>query len=1073
MKPYLRLLVFCFVAFLAVLLSTSARAQILFCSTASGGGGWVGLTRTYDGNFVAMGGAAADFYISKTSPAGTLLWAKRYDASLSDNARTVIETYNNKLVVCGSVYDNTNLQDYFISKLDENGSMIWTRSYGSTATDEAISVIETSDYGYAVTGLTFSAGEGSSDVFVTKLDSAGNITWSVTVGTYGEEGGQEIIQTSDGGYAIAGYSSNQFGLSIFNSYVIKLSSTGAVQWTSAFGVDSPPYLGFKYSGLVEGTDGNLYCAGYGNATSTNEDLLVTKYSMSGTIIWNRFIGSPLTQRMEGAAIELSPGGNLVIGARHGSFAMLTEVTYSGMVLWTKKYGGTNNFYSVIDHGQGGFVGCGGSFYLAKTDSLGNSCCSDTANFYSIPALLLDTFGGIASNVTWSPSVTFTQVPLNMTPTFLCRTCAGVTLAATATPNVICRGDSATLTSTVTGGSPPFTYLWQPGGATTPSIVVSPSTNQTYTLTIADTLGVCSTFDTATVRVYPLSQVTGDTLLCLGDSTLLSASGGGLYTWSTGATTSSTWVRPQATTTYSVTINDVVHGCTETLTHAITVDSCEAPQFCKLEGGTLTTWGFDVVHTSDRGYAVCGFTYPPPDYSSRAYIVKFNGLGDVSWGNALNANRTSIGQALVQTPDSGYVVTGIYNTAPAVGNDVLVARYTKHGTLSWAKTVSTSEDDAGNDIILTSDGGFFIAGTRGVFSNNSIYGIKLDGSGTIQWTKLYGGTGDDQGYGVVQAADGGYVISGTTNSFGAGGNDLYVIKTDSLGAIIWTRTLGGTANDEGARILATPDGGYAIAGSSYSFGAGSSDYYVAKLDSLGNVLWSYSYGTNLRETANAITLTPDSGFVISGSSYNPSFNFSVQYLIRLDKNGNLLWTRATPGPDNREAYSSVVLNDGSITVTGLSGYTPPWYMSLVKIDPQLNSCCFGSSIAVRDSGGVISSGGTVTPHISGQGTISGTYMVGGVMDTCFVNIPTTVSPVTESFSSGLYPNPGVGTVFFRSEKAVHRIVVYNTLGGNVFEISLPEETYNGSIDLSGLAPGMYFFTMATENGPVSGKILLEH
>jgi hypothetical protein len=139
-------------------------------------------------------------------------------------------------------------------------------------------------------------------------------------------------------------------------------------------------------------------------------------------------------------------------------------------------------------------------------------------------------------------------------------------------------------------------------------------------------------------------------------------------------------------------------------------------------------------------------------------------------------------------------------------------------------------------MLTLDGGFIITGiTNSVGAGGyDVYLVKTDSLGDTLWSRTYGGTGDDEGMSVKQTLDGGYIIVGWTNSFGAGDYDIYLIRTDSLGDTLWTRTYGGVFNDGGYSVQQTTDGGYIIAGYTNSFGAGGFDVYLIKTDANGYV-----------------------------------------------------------------------------------------------------------------------------------------------------------------------------------------------------------------------------------------------
>ena len=140
---------------------------------------------------------------------------------------------------------------------------------------------------------------------------------------------------------------------------------------------------------------------------------------------------------------------------------------------------------------------------------------------------------------------------------------------------------------------------------------------------------------------------------------------------------------------------------------------------------------------------------------------------------------------------------------------------------FCKAIGGPEDEEGNSLIQTSDGGYAIAGSTTSFGAGGadVYVVKLDAKGNLQWTKTIGGPKDDRGFSLIQTSDGGYAIAGFTISFGAGSGDVYVVKLDANGNLQWTKTIGGPASEEGNFLIQTSDGGYAIAGYTGSFGAG--------------------------------------------------------------------------------------------------------------------------------------------------------------------------------------------------------------------------------------------------------------
>ncbi|MBE0571456.1 MAG: T9SS type A sorting domain-containing protein, partial [Ignavibacteriaceae bacterium] len=156
-----------------------------------------------------------------------------------------------------------------------------------------------------------------------------------------------------------------------------------------------------------------------------------------------------------------------------------------------------------------------------------------------------------------------------------------------------------------------------------------------------------------------------------------------------------------------------------------------------------------------------------------------------------------------------------------------------------------------------------------------------------WTKTFGGTLADVGNSVKQTNDGGFIVAGTTSSFGAGGQDIYLIKTDENGETLWTKTFGGSGNDRASNVVETNDNGYAIFGTTNSYGNGGDDFLLWKTDSLGNTEWYKSYGTNSNEVGNEGIQTSDNGYIMVG---NINEAFQKSRIIKTDSSGNETWSK---------------------------------------------------------------------------------------------------------------------------------------------------------------------------------------
>jgi len=204
-------------------------------------------------------------------------------------------------------------------------------------------------------------------------------------------------------------------------------------------------------------------------------------------------------------------------------------------------------------------------------------------------------------------------------------------------------------------------------------------------------------------------------------------------------------------------------------------------------------------------------------------------GDTLWTRTYGGSHSDWGHSVQQTSDGGYVIAGWTLSFGAGRFDVYLVKTDSSGDSLWARTYGRSRSDYGYSVQQTSDGGYIIAGYTESFGPGGydVWLLKADSSGHLLRTRTYGGSRTDCGYSVQQTSDGGYVIAGWTLSFGAGRGDVYLLKTDSSGDTLWTRTYGGSSDDIGYSVQQTADGGYIVAGRTRSFGAGDGDVYLIK------------------------------------------------------------------------------------------------------------------------------------------------------------------------------------------------------------------------------------------------------
>jgi hypothetical protein len=290
--------------------------------------------------------------------------------------------------------------------------------------------------------------------------------------------------------------------------------------------------------------------------------------------------------------------------------------------------------------------------------------------------------------------------------------------------------------------------------------------------------------------------------------------------------------------------------------------------------------YSVQQTSDGGYIMAGesgyFDW------NQVYLIKVNSSGDLQWFKAYGGYGTDVGYCVQQTKEGGYVVAGVTGSSGAGLDDVYLIKTNSLGDSLWAHTYGGADDDVGDFVRQTKDGGYIIAGYTSSFGEgvSDMYLIKTNSLGQQIWSKTYGGSAEDKANCVIQTEDGGYILTGFTVSFGDGDGDVYVIKTDSLGDTVWTRTYGGVGNEDGNSIHQTSDGGYIIAGFTNSFGAGLTDVYLIKTDSTGQVLWTGTYGGADYDEGNSVDETSDGQYIVAGSTFSYGAGWVDVYLLKI-------------------------------------------------------------------------------------------------------------------------------------------------------------------------------------------------
>jgi hypothetical protein len=346
------------------------------------------------------------------------------------------------------------------------------------------------------------------------------------------------------------------------------------------------------------------------------------------------------------------------------------------------------------------------------------------------------------------------------------------------------------------------------------------------------------------------------------------------------------------------------------------------------------------------------------------------ISNIKFGNTFlfvktfGGNNNDYGESVQQTTDGGYIIVGYTSSFGNGNNDVWLIKTDFNGNEEWNKTFGESNNDYGRSVQQTTDGGYIITGytESNISMSLDVLLIKTDSNGNEEWNQIYGGNGTDRGRSVQQTTDGGYIITGITYY----GSMVYLIKTDPNGNEEWSKTFGGSSTSWGHSVQQTTDGGYIIIGNRYYGFFNGMEIWLIKTDSQGNMEWEKYWSGTTNDYGYSIQQSTDGGFIFTGSKGGGTTSL---WLIKTDSQGNEEWNQIFGGSDIDSGYSVHQTTDGGYIITGYTesfgnGSKDVW---LIKTDfngnEEWNKTFGGSeddagySVQQTTDGGFIITGGT--------------------------------------------------------------------------------------------------------------------
>lgn len=373
------------------------------------------------------------------------------------------------------------------------------------------------------------------------------------------------------------------------------------------------------------------------------------------------------------------------------------------------------------------------------------------------------------------------------------------------------------------------------------------------------------------------------------------------------------------------------------------------------GGSKDDIARSICATSDGGFIVAGTTFSNDGDitgfkgQKDIVVIKYDKSGNLLWHHTLGGGSFDEAGSVCETIDGCFVVAGTtfsqyYDVEGNHGeSDIWIIKFDRYGNIAWKKTYGGSKNDLYPVVTNTQSGGFTVVGlvaskdgdVIGEPKSQDAWVFVADSSGNILRQWMIGGSGTDFIHSIDPTSDGGYIMAGYSNSndgdvgMNIGLNDYWVVKTDSIGTILWSNTYGGKEIEEANSVKSTPDGGCIVTGYTRSKNGhvighnGTSDMWVIKLDSTGEVEWQKPLAGKKEEIGYSILLTPDGGYLSAGLTMTDTGDGSVNdsyydaWLVKLDSEGTVLWDKAYGGFRADTAFSICFTEDGGLALAGSS------------------------------------------------------------------------------------------------------------------------------------------------------------
>ena len=339
---------------------------------------------------------------------------------------------------------------------------------------------------------------------------------------------------------------------------------------------------------------------------------------------------------------------------------------------------------------------------------------------------------------------------------------------------------------------------------------------------------------------------------------------------------------------------------------------------KTWGGISQEYGKGIAVDVLGNVHITGYTWNSYEGWGEVFLLKYDSSGNQLWNNTWGGSGENKANGIALDDSGNVYITGYFGNSYEGWGEVLLLKYDLAGNLLWNTTWGGSSLEQGNGIAVDSSGNSFITGYTESYGagGSDVFLLKYDSSGNLMWNNTWGGSDDDYGYGTALDGSGNISITGYTESYGAGESDVFLLKYDSSGNLLWNTTWGDFASDLGIGIALDDSGNAFITGYTESYGTAYNDVILLKYDPSGNLLWNTTWGSSGLDYGKGIALSSSGNVFITGfkESYGRGYNDGLLY--KYDSSRNLLWDITWGRSNSFEDGTGIALDtSGNVFIIG--------------------------------------------------------------------------------------------------------------------------------------------------------------